>query len=153
VSLAVRSDQEWAALCRVIGDPALGADPRFATLEDRQRNEDALEARITEWTTAVSAEEATKRLQASGIAAFPSMTNRDLAEDVHLNQRGFFVDLPHPEVGPRHHAGMPWRLSETPCAVERPAPCLGQHNREVLETVLGYSTSEVEELSAAGALG
>jgi benzylsuccinate CoA-transferase BbsF subunit len=153
ISIAVRSDEEWQALCRVIGEPALGADPRFATLENRKQNEDALEARVTDWTTAISAEEATRLLQAAGVAAFPSMTNRDLAEDAHLNERGFFVDLPHSEVGPRHHAGMPWKFSDTPCTVERSAPCLGEHNREVLESVLGYSASEIEELSAAGALG
>ena len=153
VSIAVGSEGEWQALCHAIGDPALAVDPRFATLADRKRNEDALEARIGEWTVQMTTEEATKRLQDSGVAAFPSMTNRDLAEDPHLNQRGFFVEAPHPEVGPRHHAGIPWKFSETPCAVERPAPCLGEHNREVLGEVLGYSTSEIEELSAAGALG
>ena len=153
VSIAVGSEGEWQALCHAIGDPSLAVDPRFATLADRKRNEDALEARIGEWTVQMTTEEATKRLQDSGVTAFPSMTNRDLAEDPHLNQRGFFVEAPHPEVGPRHHAGIPWKFSETPCAVERPAPCLGEHNREVLGEVLGYSTSEIEELSAAGAFG
>jgi crotonobetainyl-CoA:carnitine CoA-transferase CaiB-like acyl-CoA transferase len=81
------------------------------------------------------------------------MTNQDLAEDRHLDGRGFFVDLPHREVGPRHHAGIPWRLSATPCAVETPAPCLGEHNRRVLADVLGYSAAEIDALTAAGALG
>ena len=81
------------------------------------------------------------------------MTNQDVAEDQHLNGRGFFVDLPHPEVGKRHHAGIPWKLSATPCEVVAPAPCLGQHNREVLADVLGYSGAEIEALTADGALG
>ncbi|MGH7899621.1 MAG: CaiB/BaiF CoA transferase family protein [Candidatus Binatia bacterium] len=153
VAIAVESDEQWRALCRAVGDPALGADPRFATLEDRRRNQDALEARIGDWTKTISPEEATQRLQDVGVAAFPSMTNHDLAEDAHLNERGFFVDLPHAEVGPRHHVGLPWKFSGTPCAVERPAPCLGEHNREVLETVLGYSPAEIDQLSKAGALG
>jgi crotonobetainyl-CoA:carnitine CoA-transferase CaiB-like acyl-CoA transferase len=81
------------------------------------------------------------------------MTNQDIAEDPHLNVRAFFVDLPHPEVGPRHHAGIPWKLSDTPCAVAAPAPCLGEHTRQVLGEVLGYSAAEIDALSAAGALG
>ena len=81
------------------------------------------------------------------------MTNQDIDEDPHLNERGFFVDLPHAEVGRRHHAGIPWRLSGTPCAVEVPAPCLGEHNRRVLADVLGYSAEEIDALSAEGALG
>ena len=153
LSLAVDNEEEWRSLCAVIGDDTLAGDARFATLAERKRNEDALEARITEWTKTLSPEEATRRLQAAGVAAFPTMTNQDLAEDPHLDGRGFFVDLPHPEVGARHHAGIPWRLSATPCAVETAAPCLGEHNRRVLADVLGYSAAEIDALTAEGALG
>jgi benzylsuccinate CoA-transferase BbsF subunit len=152
VSIAVGSDDEWRSLAAVVGDAELSS-PRFRTLADRKRNEDDLEQRLTRWTTTVSPEEATRRLQAAGVAAFPTMTNQDVAEDPHLNGRGFFVDLPHPEVGKRHHAGVPWKLSATPCEVAAPAPCLGQHNREVLTDVLGYSGAEIEALTADGALG
>jgi benzylsuccinate CoA-transferase BbsF subunit len=152
VSIAVGSDDEWRSLAAVVGDAELSS-PRFRTLADRKRNEDDLEQRLTRWTTTVSPEEATRRLQAAGVAAFPTMTNQDVAEDPHLNGRGFFVDLPHPEVGKRHHAGIPWKLSATPCEVAAPAPCLGQHNREVLADVLGYSGAEIEALTADGALG
>jgi benzylsuccinate CoA-transferase BbsF subunit len=153
LSLAVGNEDEWRSLCAAIGDPALAADPRFATVTQRKRNEDALEARITEWTKTLAPGEATRMLQAAGVAAFPTMTNQDLAEDPHLATRGFFVDLPHPEVGRRHHAGIPWRLSATPCAVGTPAPCLGEHNRRVLAEVLDYSAAEIDALMAEGALG
>ncbi len=152
VSIAVGSDDEWRALAAIVGDAELSS-ARYLTLADRKRNEDELEQRLTRWTTTLSPEEATRRLQAAGVAAFPTMTNQDLAEDRHLNGREFFVDLPHPEVGKRHHGGIPWKLSATPCAVAAPAPCLGQHNREVLSEVLGYSDAEIESLEADGALG
>ena len=152
VSIAVANDVEWRALCGAMGAPGLAEDPRFAMLAARKENEDDLEAHITKWTLPRSAEDVTRCLQAAGVAAFPSMTNRDLATDPHLAGRGFFVDLPHPEVGPRHHAGIPWKLAETPCAVEAPAPTLGQHTREVLEGLLGYPPSAVDELAAAGVL-
>jgi crotonobetainyl-CoA:carnitine CoA-transferase CaiB-like acyl-CoA transferase len=152
VSVAVGSDEEWRSLVAVIGDGELSS-PRYATLADRKRHEDEIEVRLTRWTTTLSADEVTRRLQAAGVAAFPTMTNQDLAEDPHLNGRGFFVDVPHPEVGKRHHAGIPWKLSRTPCAVTAPAPCLGEHSREVLSDVLGYSEVEIESLAADGALG
>jgi benzylsuccinate CoA-transferase BbsF subunit len=152
VSIAVSSDEEWRALAAVVGDAELSGT-RFLTLADRKRHEDDLEQRLTRWTATLSPDEATRRLQAAGVAAFPTMTNQDLAEDSHLNGRGFFVDLPHSEVGKRHHAGIPWKLSATPCAVAAPAPCLGQHSREVLREVLGYSGAEIESLEADGALG
>jgi benzylsuccinate CoA-transferase BbsF subunit len=152
VSIAVGSDEEWRSLVAVIGDAELSS-ARYATLGDRKRHEDEIEARLTRWTTTLPADEVTRRLQAAGVAAFSTMTNQDLAEDPHLNGRGFFVDVPHPEVGKRHHAGIPWKLSGTPCAVTAPAPCLGEHSREVLSGVLGYSEAEIEALAADGVLG
>jgi crotonobetainyl-CoA:carnitine CoA-transferase CaiB-like acyl-CoA transferase len=152
VSIAVGSDEEWRSLVAVIGDAELSS-ARYATLGERKRHEDEIEARLTRWTTTLPADEVTRRLQAAGVAAFSTMTNQDLAEDPHLNGRGFFVDVPHPEVGKRHHAGIPWKLSGTPCAVTAPAPCLGEHSREVLSGVLGYSEAEIEALAADGALG
>ncbi|MBI2963614.1 MAG: CoA transferase [Deltaproteobacteria bacterium] len=153
VSIVVGDETEWRALCSAMEDPALAADPRFATLAERKRNEDGLEERIHQWTRSLAPDEVTRRLQAAGVAAFTTMTNQDLAEDPHLARRGFFVDLPHPEVGPRHHAGIPWRMSATPCTVESPAPCLGEHTRDVLERVLAYGPAEIDALAAAGALG
>jgi benzylsuccinate CoA-transferase BbsF subunit len=152
VSIAVATDEEWRSLVAVIGDGELSSQ-RYGTLADRKRHEDEIEARLTRWTTTLPPEEATRRLQAAGVAAFPAMTNHDLAEDPHLNGREFFVDVPHPEVGKRHHAGIPWKLSQMPCAVTAPAPCLGQHSREVLGEVLGYSESEIDALAADGVLG
>jgi crotonobetainyl-CoA:carnitine CoA-transferase CaiB-like acyl-CoA transferase len=135
-----------------MGRPALADDDRFATATARKRNEDAVEAVVEEWTRTLSPEEATEKLQGAGVAAFTSMSNKDLAEDPHLAARGFFVDLEHPEVGKRHHAGLPWRFSDTACAVRAPAPTLGQHTREVLEGLLGYSSAEVDGLEKAGVL-
>lgn len=143
VSLAVRTESEWQRFCNVIEQPALATDPRFATLSARQQHEDALEALITTWTISRSPEEATTQLQAAGIPAAPSMSNRDLSTDPHLNSRPIFVALDHPEVGKQQHVGIPWQMSKTPLAVERPAPLLGQDTEYVLRDLLGYSVEEI----------
>jgi benzylsuccinate CoA-transferase BbsF subunit/naphthyl-2-methylsuccinate CoA transferase subunit len=80
------------------------------------------------------------------------LSNRELAEDQHLQQRGFFVELPHPEVGVRRHAGLPWVFSDTPCQVRRPAPCLGQDTEDVMRRVLGYSPEDITALKEKGVL-
>jgi benzylsuccinate CoA-transferase BbsF subunit len=152
VSIAVADDQQWRRLCAAIGRPELADDPRFATGAARKQNEDALESIVTSWTSQRSPQQATEILQAAGIAAFTCAANKDLAEDPHLNQRGFFVELDHAEVGRRKHCGIPWRLSRNRCRVEAPAPLLGQHTSEVLTTLLGYSAAQVAELREAGAL-
>ena len=148
VSIVVASEDEWQRLCRSIDQPALAADSRFATLAARKQNEDALEELLNTWTATLTAEEVTAKLQAAGVAAFPALTNKELAEDPHLHSRGFFVELPHAEVGVRRHAGVPWVFSDTPCQVRRPAPRLGQDTDEVMHRVLGYSAEEIAGLKA-----
>ncbi len=152
VSIVVANEDEWRRLCAGMGQPALADDPRFATLAARQQHEDELEKLITAWTEALSAEEVTTELQAVGVAAYPALTNKELAEDAHLQERGYFVNLPHPEVGVRQHAGLPWVFSDTPCQVQRPAPCLGQDTAEVMQRVLGYAPEAVAALQEKGVL-
>ena len=136
------------ACARLWARPELATDTRFASLADRKKNEDALEALIGAWTQARTDDEVTRTLQAAGVAAFPALTNQDLAQDQHLQERGFFVEHPHPEVGPRRHAGVPWVFSDTPCQVRQPAPCLGHDTDTVLRDLLGYSADEVAALRA-----
>lgn len=152
VAVAVADDPEWRRLAQAIGRPELADDPRFATFAARKRNENELEAIIGAWGATRSAETAAAVLQEAGVAAAPCADNRQLAEDPHLSERGFFVELDHPEVGRRKHAGIPWRMSATPCAVRAPAPLIGQHTREVLSGVLGLSAAEIARLSELGAL-
>lgn len=146
VSIACGSDEEWQALCRAMGRPELAQDPRFRTLADRKAHEDELEAIVSEWTAQRDPFEVTRLLQEAGVAAFPPLMNRELAEDPHMNARGFFVEREHPEVGVRKHAGIPWRMSETPCEVWRAAPVLGQDNQYVFGELLGMSSQQIAEL-------
>ncbi|MFQ5665494.1 MAG: CaiB/BaiF CoA transferase family protein [Candidatus Binatia bacterium] len=148
VTIAVRNDAEWVRFARTIGRPELGTDPRYATLASRKAHEDQLEAIVTEWTDQRSPEEVTGLLQAERIPAFPSYSTKDLAEDAHLREAGFFVYLDHPEVGRRQHLGIPWRMPGTPCEIRRPAPCLGEHTDHVLSKILNYSADRIARLRA-----
>jgi benzylsuccinate CoA-transferase BbsF subunit len=146
VSIAVLTDDEWHAFCGAIGQPGLADDARFRTVDDRKVNEDDLDAIVEAWTSTLHRFEVRDRLQAAGVAAFPPMTNKDLAEDPHLNERHFFVEKEHPEVGVRKHAGIPWKMSETPCEVWRAAPTIGQDNDYVYGEVLGFSSAQIADL-------
>ncbi len=151
-AIAVADDAGFARLAAAIGRPELATDGRFATLAARKRNEDELEAIITEWTSTRFAAEAAETLQRAGVAAAVCATGRDLSEDPHLNQRGFFVTPEHAEIGRAKQAGIPWRMSGTPCSVRSAAPTLGQHTDEVLREIAGYSDAEIAAMRAADAL-
>jgi hypothetical protein len=61
-----------------MGKPELADDPRFKTAALRKRNEAALDQAITSWTSERDRWEMTRLLQDAGVAAFPSMSNKDL---------------------------------------------------------------------------
>jgi benzylsuccinate CoA-transferase BbsF subunit len=147
VSIAVPNDEQWRALARIIGG-GLERDTRFTTAADRKANEDALEALVTAWTSTRDEWAITDLLQAQGIAAVPVMDMKDVAEDPHMNGRGFYVQIEHAEVGRQKHAGIPWKLHGTPLAIEEPAPLMGEDNAYVIKELLGRSQEELERLVA-----
>ena len=146
VTIACGTDAEWQALCRAIGQPQLVSDKRFLTMSDRKANEDTLDQMLASWTETRNKWEVTRILQAAGVAAFPTMNCKDLAEDPHLNERGFFARLAHPEIGVQTHTGIPWRLQNAPNGVQSPAPLLGQHTDHVMGNLLKYSEQKITQL-------
>jgi crotonobetainyl-CoA:carnitine CoA-transferase CaiB-like acyl-CoA transferase len=146
VSIACGSDEEWQALCRAMGQPQLATDARFRTARDRKTNEDALDSILTGWTTPRDKWDITRTLQAAGVAAFPSMNSKDLAEDVHLNDRGFFAKLPHAEVGELLHTGIPWLLTNGSNGVRSAAPLFGEHTDAIMRNVMGYTDTQIAKL-------
>ncbi len=146
VTIAVGTEAEWRALCEAMGQPALADDPRFADAAVRKRNEDELDAIISQWTSRRDRWEITQLLQRHGVAAFPSFTSRDLADDPHLRERGFLVALEHAEGGMLTEPGIPWHMSGTPCRVRRAAPPLGCDTDDVLSRLLGYSPDKIAAL-------
>jgi benzylsuccinate CoA-transferase BbsF subunit len=146
VTIACGNETEWQVLCKVMGKPELAADKRFADVTARKANEDTLEEIISAWTKERDRWEITEALQKVGVAAFPSMSNKDLATNPHLQSRGYLVQKEHPEVGKRIHAGIPWQMSGTPCEVQAAAPLRGQHTDYVLRDILGMSEAEINKL-------
>lgn len=162
VTIACASDEEWQALRSVIGgqdhagasgDTPLADNERFLTAELRKAHEDELDEMIGAWTATRDRWEVTRLLQDVGVAAFPSLSPADLAEDPHLEARNFLERLAHPEVGARLHAGIPWRLADSPDHVRCAAPLMGQHTDEVLREVLGLTGEDIAALRAGGVLG
>ncbi len=149
VTIAVGSETEWRALCAAMGQPSLADDPRFASAELRKRNEDALDRIISDSTARRDRWETTEMLQRAGVAAFPTLNNKDIAHDPNLRERGFLVELNHSEGGKLTEPGVPWTMSATPCRVRRAAPTLGMDTEDVLTRLLGYSTEKIAALRAA----
>ena len=153
VAIVCADDIDWDRLARAMGRSELAASVKFATFTARKKNEDELDAIITQWTSNRRASDIAQMLQKAGVAAAVVADNKYLSEeDVHLKARDYFVYRNHPEVGTRQHAGVPWKMSRTETAVRSAAPTIGQHNDEVLAGLLGYSKEDIAALRAVGAL-
>jgi crotonobetainyl-CoA:carnitine CoA-transferase CaiB-like acyl-CoA transferase len=153
VAIACRTDDDWRALCAVMGKHGLSEDVRFKTFTARQANCEELDRLINEWTLSQDAHEVERRLQTQGVPAHVVETAYDLYHDPQLHHREHFVEVSHPELGKTWVENSRFRLSRTSARVERPAPMLGEHNQYVLEQILGYDEERIAELVGAGALG
>ena len=129
IAISVECDDEWAALCRCAG---LGADLAALGLAERRDRHELIDSAISAWTRNSDPIALMNLLQGAGVTAAALADARDLARDPQLGARGFWVSLEHPETGRRCAPGCAIRLAETPASYRRPAPCLGQHDVEVM---------------------
>ena len=155
-AISVRDTREFAALCALIGQPELAADPRYATAEGRRAHHDALDALIGAWTATQGKIAAMERAQAAGVPAGAVFNARDLHLDPHLRARGFLEMMEFPPergIGRRPVIGRPWNLDRTGVGLRGPAPTFGQHNRDILCGLLGYDEARFAALEQAGITG
>ena len=92
-------------------------------------------------------------LQDHGIPAGHVRAALELVTDPQLAAREFWPMLERDHVGAQPHPSPPYRTASAPFGIERPAPTLGQHNHEVLTTLLGLDDAEVATLEGEGIIG
>jgi crotonobetainyl-CoA:carnitine CoA-transferase CaiB-like acyl-CoA transferase len=153
VAVSIGSDEQWGRLCDAIDAADLARDEALASLAGRRAAHDALDERIAAWVAEqgdVAA--AVDHLVAHGVPAAPLVDTRSTASHPHLVARGFYEELDHPVVGRHPHPSAPFRFASVDRWLRRPAPTLGEHNREVVAE-LGLSDDEVAALERAQVIG
>jgi crotonobetainyl-CoA:carnitine CoA-transferase CaiB-like acyl-CoA transferase len=147
IAISVTSDAEWSALCELAGfDSALAR----MDLAIRTAQHDAIDRALADWTRLFPARSLMRQLQDRGVIACSVSDARELVEDEHLAARHFWAELTHREAGRHRIPGIAIRLSETPATYRRAAPCLGEHNAEVLSELLQLDRAELDALEGAG---
>src|SRR2546428_3881391 len=152
--LTVRDDTEWDAFCNAAGPPDWAQDERFADVLGRFRHHDELDEFIASWTRERDQMEAMHLLQGGGVIAAAVLNPKQVLLDPHLRERGFYETFEQPDSGLRP---LPRQLGARFSAFEtdskRPAPKLGEHNREVLQGLLGLSDDDLARLVEQNAIG
>ena len=141
----------WERIADVLGHPEWRDDARFATNTARMNHRDALVEAMNAVLRKRTRAEWLARLDAAGVPAGPVHSLAEALTHPQTHARGMVVDLVHPQAGATRAIGCPLHFSETPAHVERPAPLLGQHTRDVLREA-GYSDAEIEAFAAAGVI-
>jgi crotonobetainyl-CoA:carnitine CoA-transferase CaiB-like acyl-CoA transferase len=154
VAIAVCSDAQWVALRGVLGDPAWAGEERLATAAGRRSAHDRIDAELAAWCATRSASEVSESLCAAEVPAAAVVFPYETRLNPQLQARRFFEPLVHPVTGPVLHEGYPVRFSGGPARFHRsPAPRLGEHNREILSSLLSMTETEIAALEADGVIG
>ncbi len=155
ITLAVRTDEEWQSLCKIMHRTDLAADAALLTADRRRGEQDRIEVAIRHWTETVRPDLAMVTLQAAGIAAGVARLPMDLASDPHLMKVGHWQAVDRPFMGPHLLPSVAYREGDAamPYAIEHLAPTLGQHNEDVLSRLLRLSSQEIAQLREDGVIG
>ena len=153
VTIAASTEEQWQSLAHIVGGDALAGNLKFATVAGRLENQKELDEIIAGWTRDNAPYQISQILQEAGVPASPVLRGPDLLQDPHYADRGTFVEIDHPKVGPKYYPGIPWKMSVTPGQIHWPAPSLGEHNRQVYGQLLGMNDEDINILERDGVIG
>ena len=172
--IACATEEHWTALKAALGRPEwcdlermrrkwqrlneqkeIDRHLQFWVEDSTRRPEDPMEER-GEGTEApvvrrLTSFELAEYLQSFGVPAGVVQSPEDMHADPQLNHRGHYWTLNHPVMGMRTYDGPSFRLSKTPGALSKAAPCLGEDNEYVYKKIVGMSDDEFVELLSDGA--
>ena len=148
--LTVGNDEQFARLCDLLGHPEWASDERFATNRARVANRKELIPRLRQATVMRSTQEWVQILERSGVPCGPVNTLDQVFEDPQVLARGMKQSVQHPSLGDVPTVGNPIRLKLTPVSYRTAPPLLGEQSKQVLETIVGLSSGEIESLRERG---
>ena len=150
-SIAASTQSIFERLCAALGLKALLEDPRFADNPSRVSNRDAIDGIVGTAIAKLTLAELRERLNAHEVGFSPIYDASDVFTDPQFVAREAIVRVPDGELGEVRMQCVVPRFSETPGAVHRAGPALGEHNSEVYRA-LGLAADEIDRLRIAGVI-
>ena len=149
INIGGANQANWERIAEALGHPEWRDDPRFRTNSDRMANLEELVRLMNTVLFTRTRAEWMEIFDAAGVPAGPVHSIGEALEHPHTLARGMVVETEHPTAGRNKSVGCPVHFSDTPTAVMRPAPRLGEHTRELLRDY-GFGESEIEAFIADG---
>jgi len=152
IRVVALTPRQWDALVRALGSPEVLLLPEWRDFLYRIGNAEDLYALMLEFTGSMTMLELFEAGRREGVPIAPILDIASFYNSPHTKAREFFVEVDHPAVGKADYPGPPYKWTETPASIRRPAARLGEHNEEVYCKELGYSTADLAALRGAGVL-
>ena len=149
VLIAANQDTVFRRLATVMGQPALGTDPRYATHTARGTRQAELDDLVAAWTATRESGELVELLAEHGVPAGMIYRPAEMLTDPQFMARGSIVEVAHRIFGRLSMQGVSPRLSRTPGAVRWVGPELGEHNDEILGGLLGLGNDQLGPVTVA----
>ncbi len=150
INIAPSGDPMWERLAHALGLEDLVRDPRFKTNALRLQNRQELHRRVDEITSRKTMAEWIEFLNKEGVPCGPINNLAQALEDPQIRHQKMVMEVEQPS-GKVPILGFPVKMTETPAAIRRPSPQLGEHTGEIL-TNLGFSRDQVQEFKKKGAI-
>jgi crotonobetainyl-CoA:carnitine CoA-transferase CaiB-like acyl-CoA transferase len=151
--VAISASMEVMAqrLLKAIGRGDMLDDPRYATNSARVEHRDEVDAIVGGWIVQRTLKDCLAFFEKEHVTAAPIYNAAQIAEDPHFQEREIVVEVEDEELGsiPMHNVTP--RLSATPGGFRIPAPSVGQHNAELLESV-GFDSAAIDDMTSRGVL-
>ena len=149
INVGAANQKNWEHLTDIINRPELKDDPRFIRNMDRMKNLHQLEEELNAVFVTASTDHWLGRLEQGGVPAGPILDVNQMHNNPQTLARHMVVEQEHITAGKTKTLGLPVKFSKTPGSIDRAAPVLGQHTREVLSE-FGYSNNKITELFERG---
>ncbi len=145
------SNIEWQGMCKALDRLEWLDDERFLTVNDRAVNVTQRLEMTAEVIATNSSDHWLQRLDAEGVPCAPVLTREEVLEHPQIAANDLLAEYEHPVAGRIRQPRPAARFDQTPSAIRRHAPSLGEHNAELLEE-LGYNEQRRQQLIDAGVI-
>lgn len=149
--VAVGNDKQFEALCRVVELPELSSNTKFATNSARVENREGLisilkpifiKKTVDEWLSLIG-----EQFPCGPINTFDQVFSMP-----HVREREMLVEMEHPTIGALPLVGSPLKMGGTPVEYRLPPPLMGEHTRDILKDILGFSDEKMAALTENGCI-
>jgi crotonobetainyl-CoA:carnitine CoA-transferase CaiB-like acyl-CoA transferase len=149
INIGGANRKNWESMCQALGHPEWKDDPRFETNDERMKNLPELVRIMNAVLEKRTRAEWLEVLDAAGVPAGPVNTMGEALSHPQVLARGMVAEVDHPKTGKSKALGCPVHFSRTPASVQRAAPQLGEHTREILRDA-GYADGEIDAFVREG---